>query len=339
MNYPILIGEWEVLVQLVNDMNKKTIVILSTYITSVRKEEVLINVINQIRKTGFDIMVISHKSIRQEIIDLCDFFVCDKDNRLLPIHVTPITWHHDYLHKINKLISVHGYVIMKNISTSLTLSNLYKYENFIYTEYDMDFHDDDLDKLKNIFIDLDLHKKDFFISKPEHDKYESLFFAGKIKPFIEKFTLISNYEDWFTTPPYANSNHSLEELFYIMGREFEDSMIKISSVEDYFSKSKINIFSITEASGYPVVYNRTRPKYPVFFIISKGRHYRLILNEEEVVNRYFSPNEWFKYQLDLDKNNEIDLEFYSDGQLVFKRLLNSETIDLDKEYSFLEEVS
>lgn len=63
----------------------KKIVLVSTFCNSEEKQNVLKETVLKVKEIGLDIMVISPNfiPIRQDIIDLCDFFFYTKENPLL----------------------------------------------------------------------------------------------------------------------------------------------------------------------------------------------------------------------------------------------------------------
>lgn len=314
----------------------KTIAIISTYINKdINKEKVLINIINQFKKIDYDIMLISHAPIRKKIVNLVNYYIYDSDNRKLPYENTAITWFLINNYRINKIASNHSYAIMKNITTSLYLSSFYGYENFIYTEYDMNFHEDDLYKIKNIFHELENKRKKCFFFKHSETSLQTLFFLGNIKFFIDNFKLIKNYEDWFITEYYVNNNSSLEEIIFKQVQKFIDYVEIENSIVQYFEKSKINIYNLSNGNLYPIVYNLDNPKKPKFFIVSQGAIYRLYFNYVEVIHNFVPEGTWINKPIDLENNESINVELYVNNELVFHRILNNETIEIDKKYSFL----
>ena len=63
----------------------KKIVLVSTFCDNEEKQNVLKETIVKVKEIGMDVMVISPNfiQIRQDIIDLCDFFFYTKENPLL----------------------------------------------------------------------------------------------------------------------------------------------------------------------------------------------------------------------------------------------------------------
>ena len=103
----------------------KNIVIISSYANTEEKLDILKNYILQIKKSKYDILLISRLPVPPNIIELVNYCIYDKENFLLPIEKSPVTWFADDKEYINLYSYRHGYILTKNISIGLnSLSTL-----------------------------------------------------------------------------------------------------------------------------------------------------------------------------------------------------------------------
>jgi len=61
----------------------KDLIIINSYTPDYEREELLRNFINQIDKTNFDLMVVSHSRLPDDLYEKIEFFVFDRENEIL----------------------------------------------------------------------------------------------------------------------------------------------------------------------------------------------------------------------------------------------------------------
>jgi hypothetical protein len=62
---------------------KKDLIIISAYTPDFKREELIRSFINQIDKTNYDLMVVSHSKLPDDLLNKVEYFIFDKENELL----------------------------------------------------------------------------------------------------------------------------------------------------------------------------------------------------------------------------------------------------------------
>lgn len=308
-------------------MNSKNIIIVGCYITTDDNKKVLINYINKLKKTGNDILLVSHSPIDdQDILNLVNYYIYDYDNFLLPKEKVPVTWFADDFEYINLYSCMHMYAITKNIYTSLNFCNLNDYKYFIYTEYDYILDDQDISKISDVFDQLEKNDKKLFFGNPHnYTHYQTQFFAGEIDFFIKNIPLVKTYDEWCTIYPYSLGNLPLEQSIALAAKDFIDKTIFVSSIADYFSNSDTDVYSIYD-HRYPIIYNLENKYLPLLFFISKGGNYLIKIDEKVILNRYSPKGERINIKFCL-RNNPVDIKVYYDERIVIDKIITLDNIE------------
>lgn len=229
----------------------KKIIIIDTYPNSERKMDVLENCVRKLKNKGFDLMITSHLPIKENIIELVDFYIYDKENILLPEHLTPVCIHKSDDFLVEIFDRGHLLTICKNIYNSINFCKSLGYEFFFFMEYDNILSERDIEKLNYIQKKtIEEGKKLFFFQydlEKEKDRfrYETLIFGGLVEHFHTNLLPIKP-EDL-----YKLKMRTLESIFY----EIFENKEEIFTIEHkeydlaakrFFNSSQINIFSQTD---------------------------------------------------------------------------------------------
>lgn len=302
----------------------KNIIIVNAYINSTEKEDILFAAIQQLQKLHIKILLISNSTISPHIVELCDYYIYDKENFLLPLEHSPITWYADSnetIHLYNKGI---GYTIIKKLNLSLHFVKNLEFDNFIFIEYDNIIHDDDLQKIEDIFSIL-TSKNAFIcdISDTHTTSFETRIFAGNVDFFLNHIPLPRTFEQWIGTAPYMFMNETLELIFPILFTNHTDTIHLFKGYnKDYFINSKIDVFSIVKDVN--LVYNTEDSNRPLLFILGQNKHYE-IYEDDTLVHTVIDPVGYFKYYFDITtKSKSIKVKA---GNKTQQYILDKETIE------------
>jgi len=323
----------------------KNVFIISCYVNTEEKKKVLINYINKIKKMSeYDILLVSHIPMSEDIVKLVNYFIYDSDNFLLPIEKTPITWIVYNNLKINILSCRHGYAFIKNVHNALTFAKSLGYNNFIFSDYDNILGDEDINKIENIPNLLNENNKkvfvfkDYNVSTPRGYSYESKFFAGDLNYFIDNVPLPNSYDQWVNKDPYKSSTNVVEDILVSLLNKFEDKLYLIEDkVNDYFSNSKFDVFHHYDYK-YSVIYNLNDKSKPIFFCITPSDgNFELLLNDVSVLNITCDKGYWLLHYLDIDEQ-DTELIFKRNGETIIKRSFNINTIEDIKQFAVVHTV-
>ena len=313
--------------------NMKNIIIINSYANSQEKVNLLYNYVLQVKKTNCDILLTSHLPLPQNIVELANYYIYDKENFLLPKERSPATWYADHEEYISLYCSRHGYAIIKNVYSALHFAKSLGYTDFIFSEYDNILSDNGVYKFQSIFDVLQKTEKKIFVFRLNEQRYnkynivyQTNFFAGNIDYFIKNITLVKSYEEWCTIMPYATTSEMIETLFVGMMQPIVDKVHEeLTLMNSYFEDSKFDEFHIFDYA-YPIIYNLENKNKPVFFILSTGGYYELNINNQLVVSRYYNKGEILKYKFDIDESDTV-VELKCDGKTVVSKTVNIYSIE------------
>jgi hypothetical protein len=237
----------------------KKITIIDAYVSSVEKENLLRDCITSCRKLDTDIMLVAHCSVPRDIIEMVDYYIFDKDNRFNENSVYAYKQVNDTTVYIPVKQS-HEYPIIKSMRNAFILTKGLGYEFFYFTEFDLAFSDGDVQKLKDLYTEMETSGKDFIFFRPTNAAwvingtpiynvyYETNFFAGRVTPVVEVFdSYFPNTLEEYNirlAPIQGNNPNCLEFYFYDAFNKFADrSIVTNQHTKEYLADSKINVSS------------------------------------------------------------------------------------------------
>lgn len=313
----------------------KNIFIIGTYPKTESQKKLLIECINILRKTNFDIMVVSHLPIPEEIQKLVDHYLYDSDNTFLPKERTPFSWINTGQFYLELYNNGHLLPISRNINLSLNLSKSLGYEFFYYLEYDILFSDNDLEKLNKLKdVMLSENKKGVFFEPKNFREcgspvYETLLFGGLIQPILNLFTPPKNLKEW----DELNMGYTFELAFYEQLSKYSDELLVLKNFSyEVFDTSRINIYRYAGLIS-DLIYNEKNPNDCVFFIYRYDwfeQDYEIILTKNDEVLYHGIPYKGFwTYHIFEYDNSIIKIQMLLDGEVeqVKEIVLSKENIE------------
>lgn len=128
----------------------KKIVLVSTFCNNEEKQNVLKDTILNVKKIGLDVMVISPNfiKIREDIIDLCDFFFYTKENPLLEWPIRQYTHWYEMPISENKITTLqrgfadYGWAALYQTKKLSQFALTFDYDIFHHIIYDLEFDDE-----------------------------------------------------------------------------------------------------------------------------------------------------------------------------------------------------
>ena len=320
----------------------KNIIIISSYADTDSKKSILFDYIKQLKKlSSFDIMLVSHISVPENILNCVNYFIYDSDNFLLPIEKTPVTWIVYNNIKINILSCRHGYAFIKSVHNGLTFAKSLGYDNFIFSDYDNILGDEDISKIENIPTLLKEHAKKVFIFKDYNGStsrgysYESKFFAGEVSYFVDNVPLPNSYEQWINIDPYKSSTNVVEDILVSLLNKFEEQLYIVECVvNNYFSNSQFDVCHHYDYK-YSVIYNLNDKSKPIFFCITPSDgNFELIINNISVLNINCNKGHWLLYYIDVNEQ-DTELMFKRNNETIIKRSFNINSIEDIKKFAVM----
>lgn len=249
----------------------KPLIIIDTYPNTALKYEVLKKCILAYADVGFDMMVVSHYPLPEEISHLVQFVIYDSDNTMLPAQYTPFWWMETQEFKASVFNKGHSLPICRNVKTGISMAKAVGYEHFIFSESDIHLSTADCVKLVLLVAEMIKNDNKMIFFRPEEYRdcggsyvYETLFFGGNVSYFLDTFQPPINVTEWLSSP----MGYTLELSFYEKFSKDEHLFLIIKDHSSaYFSDSDVNIcrYGLVVAE---VLYNEKEPDVPILFLSS-----------------------------------------------------------------------
>jgi hypothetical protein len=121
---------------------KNDLFLVMAYTPNRFKENLLRNLINELKKLDQDILLVSHTIQSQDIIDSVDYYLYDKENLLIKQYETECydVFSHGNINLNTQLSCTnlinHGLAMLKMLYSGLSLAKMLNYEKVIQIEYD-----------------------------------------------------------------------------------------------------------------------------------------------------------------------------------------------------------
>lgn len=286
----------------------KKLIIVNTYINTPEKEQILYMCLSQLKKTGHDILVSSNSvHVTERILKLCNYYVYNDDNFLLPSESSPSVWfadHEDYMEVYGKGIT---YAVVKKLAFAVDIANLMKYHSFVFLEYDNFIVDEDLPQIDKLFSILENKLAVFFrfsqdgvpIGADNPLGFETMIFGGNVSFFKNRIELPTSYDEWLYSSIYTIGYHALEFKFPIL---FKDHMERVQVMMDkksgqFFPNSKLDLSSFTK--NVHIIENKNIPERPVLLIIGNNLPILIKIDDDIVFEETLQKGEWKKLYFDI----------------------------------------
>lgn len=299
-------------------MKSKDIIIVNTYPNSRKKLDLNLKYLSQLKKTGKDILLISHLPLNAAIMEMVTYFIYDEDNFLLPIEKCPVIWFADNVETVHLYSHRHCYAIVKNMYSSINFAKLLGYQNFLFTEYDVEMTDDGVKQIDSVFDKLG-HKQGvvfYYDTTTEFAMYTNLF-AFNIDFFLSSIPLVKSIDEWYTTYPYSSSTETIEILFAeLLKPHMKDIYVEKEEVNRYFCNSNFNAHKVYE-TAVPIVYNMDNPARPLIFQITDSGRYQVYIDDKLVHDVQHPKDDWLKQYVDIT-NTGTKVQIFIDGKLRFE---------------------
>lgn len=320
----------------------KNIVIIDTFPSNKIQEDILIQCIEKLKPLGYDTMLVSHYPVNSDIQRLVNYYIFDDKNDFLPSHLSPFYFMYTDSFDVKVYNGGHALAITRNMSRSINFAKSMGYEYFVFMEFDILFHENDLkvlDGLRQQMVDenkkMVFFKPIDFIECGSH-VYETLLFGGYCDFFLDKLQPPIDVDDWLN----KKMGYTLEVAFFEKFSEFENQYIILPDhSHNYFAESKVNVFRyglfICE-----LLDNETNENQPCLFIhnshVSPNEKFvRIWHGDTLIIDGKIGKSEWRLHYLTYDNNLinisifESEMDYLNQENVTNKRfILKKENINL-----------
>jgi hypothetical protein len=180
----------------------KKIVLVSTFCDNEEKQNVLKETITKVKEIGMDVMVISPNfiKIKQDIIEMCDFFFYTKENPLLTWPIRQYTHWYEQPVSNGKLCCIHrgfadyGWAALYQTKKLSQFALTFDYDIFYHIIYDLEFDNEVVSEFLSDEVNLIHARRN--PNHPEEIWETTLHFMTFDRPMmelIEKEITLENY--------------------------------------------------------------------------------------------------------------------------------------------------
>lgn len=146
----------------------KKIFIIDTYPKTEKQKKILGECIESIKLIGWDILLVSHFPVSEEIQERVTYFIYDKNNSFVPPNITPHTFLSNSFFDSKVYSSGHALAITINMFNGFKFAECYGYDFCYFMESDSILSKNDIDKLDNLVNLMELENKDMIIFNPDN---------------------------------------------------------------------------------------------------------------------------------------------------------------------------
>lgn len=299
----------------------KNLFIIDTYPSTEEQKKLLIECINRLKNVGFDIMIVSHISIPEEIQSMVNYVIFDSDNSFLPGERTPFFWVSLFNNIFRVFNSGHSLAITRNMQNALLMAKSAGYDFFYFLEYDVLISETDINKLINLKDTMKIEGKKMILFEPENfyecgsHVYETLLFGGEVEYLLSKFLPPKNIEEW----DKLRMGYTLELAFYEqLSKYSQDFLIVPTHSSDLLDSSNINVYRyglmISE-----LLYNHKEPNKPILLLYksfnnSQDYEIKVYHNDSKIYETILCGGCWWVREFEINES-DLRIEIYLHGEL------------------------
>ena len=317
----------------------KTCLIIDAYISSKDKENLLFENLQSMKKFGHDIFLVSHSPVSEKIISEVDYFLYDKDNTFNDNHVYSWRKAEDIEIRVN-INKSHEWPIIRSMRLAFNTAKSLGYEYFIFSEFDHEYSDSDIEKVNSIINgSIESNKKLIFWAPQEKVDYggygddtgifyETCFFSGDISFFLDIFnskfpSTLEEYNSNFS----SKFPNSLEFYFWKIFSEHSDYITIIPNyVKLDLKHSKINLSSY---QNFKSLILKGEKYHYLYLTNDNSLEYSFKVYMDGSLYESFSLNSYFKL-IKLRNDCNIKIEAYTDNYKFFEEEIEFKISDSNK---------
>ncbi len=303
----------------------KNIFIIGTFPNKDYKLTLLESCIDSVKSMGYDILVVSHLPLKESILNKIDYFLYDKENKLIDNELSPPWFFFTDIFSV-KCISIKGHAlaVSKNIMNGINFAKSLGYIFFFYCESDCIFSENDIVKMEILKNEMFWnHKKAIFFSTTLEERriFETIFFGGEVDYFHENIFFPLDQSD------LEGTTISLERFMYKKYNHLIDNfLITEGHSKDYFSDSKINI-DFTKFMVEVFLSNRY-PYLHLFIRNLKENPSSMFVQINDDPIKEFTPGYWSIMEIKNIPNLNVKVEL--DGEVFIKNFNFEDRLSFSK---------
>ena len=191
------------------------IFVISEYANSIEKENILISLINNLRRFNIPILLVGHYPVKPEIQEMVDYYLFDKKNPIVyPDEIrkydnkSKVVWMESALWRIDISVISHDYTVWASIRNAVNFVEYLNKKNIHFMEYDNLPY---IDQYQNEFMSPLKNYDAAVFDIPGHKKYVTFLFSIKTDIALNVFNKIKTQDEYYTI---NGNDFPLEDVFF-----------------------------------------------------------------------------------------------------------------------------
>lgn len=305
------------------------IIIINSYADSDAKEKILINCVSQLKKTGLDILLVSHLPISVYLQNNVNYFIYDKRNELFDRNSADYYWYENadiYFETRRVGIGRQSFAVLRSIQNAISFAKSIGKKFFYHFDYDCYIKDVDIDNISLLKKNIDSKSLKGYVQTCDQGAKNNAkksvianFFAFYIDFFEKKYGYKKDINDYkkdivdhmLEFYLYEKIKGSTDEVFVDESNSYQIKMFPNSCSDMCLSNSNASVIDVvpkentnerilfiaceSDSDMYSVTYYKNAEEY-----------------KEEITLKnkccYFKNVNDFKGVIIRDKNNNICYE-------------------------------
>ena len=285
--------------------NMKESVVILSHADTTEKISILKRSLLALKRQGYFIIISSHISVPDDVLKLCDYFICETDN--------PIVTHEEY-HTLSNTVPIHylrypdfdlsysfdfnhGYAALRLILNGVRVSKMIGFNKTHFVNYDYVIDDENTLIHHSNLLD---NNSIVAYKWNQEASINSAFFSGITEDVLRSIEKINSKEEYFKYPGIV----ILEDFIY---RCFEENELKMS-ISMIHEISKRNILNSIILPTYPQIKTKNG-KFSYLYLGTNnldGKNYICALgNDERLEGKIIKGEESFEFSV-----GEYPMNFY-----------------------------
>jgi len=290
----------------------KDLIIINSYTPDYEREELLRKFVNQIDNTNFDIMVVSHSRLPDDLYEKVDYFIFDKENEILTnIESKYDSWYGTKsfeIHTTEARQFNHSVAAYKLLFIGINNAKMLGYKKAHIIEYDTSLND----------------MSHFINNSKLLDNYSVIYYKTNYTPSLISFPMSFNIdklnEEWFKLQKskiISGKYKTLEDLEFFLIKQQQNTHHKShKTLED--GSIEINLYASfgKEIWTCPLV---DESNDLILFVDNKNKEelkIKVVINENIIKNLVTKPNHWSIIRLSKYEDTNKLLIIKQDKQII-----------------------
>jgi hypothetical protein len=341
-----IVKDCENILQLLNPKilveDNDEVIVITTYPNTLKRKTLTSDCIQSFKKLGRKIILVSHYAVSEEIQNMVDFYIFDKNNLMIPHSF--YNYFYNYTKKYNVQININNLTqsnqslaALINLFNGIKLAKELGFSKVMTVVYDVILSDLDVPIIEDYFTKLDsgwnccLSTMDTELGVG----IETTSMLFNIEYFLNKFPDIRNGEIFTKMCEDLGCHNFLEHYFMSVLKDEDYMWIVRNSQNTILPNSGLGVSSNSEYQSI-LPFNDSKEEWVYYFFSYNidDRKVNLILkeNDEVTLNDSFKISEQNEYIRKIKYNGspiDIQINLY-DGETIYKESnyqLNEETIN------------